>query len=309
MSQTGFLTRVLSLIRTYTDEPATNAKYSDAILITHIEAAWAAVLREMNRNSTHKVVARYDIPVTEGQNVYRLPVTVGQILDVVELDSDGNVDSWLVPRARSNPYGPLFSIEANTLRFRPHWTWDTKTYTLLYVPQGSVRLHEGSIAQTAVVNSESGNTCTVTLASSPTKGSKDMRPQAYAGQLFRLLGSSNSSYDCCQEMTIASHDPAAGTVTLNMALDDDLLVPAGGGATYTYEIVPRLPWADDEILIALKVALPILAVEGDGQRYSLQSRMLAEKMRDLRLDVANLDAMVGQRFVHDTRTNMRYLSY
>ena len=314
MAATGFISRTITRIRTFAAEPETNAKYTDAILLDMIEISWAEVMAELNRASSTSLCVRHDISAasatTGPTNTYLLPPTIHAILRLAKVNTTTGVVEWEeIPRSRWSPAGPGFLIEGNTVRFEPHWQRGTHTLRLTYIPSGDMRLHygtvDGTVGASAITNDTSANTCTVVLAATPTTGSLDTRPNAYAGSILRILGDggTNAAHDYCQERVITAYDVVTRTATMSPALTT---VPVGDAIPY--EVAPLLGNAFDAV-IAMDVAAQVVGIEGDGARSMSIERQFARKMRTLKLNAANQEAIVGQRFQHDTTQGMNFASW
>ena len=313
MAADGFLTRTLSRIRLFTDEPSINAKYTDDNLLDLIESSWADILQELNRNSSAPIVVRHDVSVstdaTLDGNTHLLPPTVGQVLRLSKVCSTtGRVEWEMMPRSRWNPAGHGIIVEGNTIQFTPYWDRGSYTLRLTYIPKGDLRLHEGTFdnsGDVAITNDTDANQAEVILASSPGTGTLDIRPNAYAGSVLRILGDVGGSptADYVQERIIRSYDVTTRTATVAPALT---YVPSG--TTVPYEIAPLLGQALD-IVVALDVAAQVIGIEGDAKRAASTERQYARKMRTLRLNAANLEAIVGQRFQHDTTHAERFIDW
>lgn len=297
----GFLERTISRIRKFVDEPATNAKYTDADLLDLIEVEWASILAELNRTGQRPLVVRHDLSVPQGAEILQLPPIVQNLLQIVKLTRTGDVEWAVTPASRYNPAGPGVLFEGPVIRFQPPWSGGTETLRLEFVPSGDIRLHGGTAG--TITNSLSANTCTVVLASSPSVGSLDTRPNAYAGSILRILSASTNNY--MQERIIQSYNVTSRTATLAPAFEAALLP---GGATVTYEIAPLLYQAHD-FVVAMAVARNIAVIEGDPARTKFLTQRYAERMRDLRLNESAYQGLVGDRMSVDTRYNRRYLEW
>ena len=117
MALTGsFLDRTITDFRLFADEPAVNAKYSDAVLIGKIEQAYAHIISEVNRNKVDPIVARFDVTYTTSSSItyHELPWLIGSIFGIyIETTSGTKVfDDSL---SRYNPDGREVWIEGHTL--------------------------------------------------------------------------------------------------------------------------------------------------------------------------------------------------
>lgn len=305
---TGFLSRTLSRIRLFTDEPSTNAKYTDADLLDLIRSSWTDVLGEIMRVTSKPIVVRHDISVA-GQdgitaNTYILPPTVGSILRIAKINTNTGNSEWdVVPRSRWNPDGPGVLFEGRAIKFQPDWAAGSYTLRVEYTPTGDLDMHIGTVDASAFSNDTSANTCTVVLASSPDTGSLDLRPNAYAGGVLRILSCDDDSEFPVQDRLITAYDYSTRTATLSPALTE---APATGDITY--EVATPLGEGFD-MVVALDVAAIVLGVEGDDKRSLSTQKQYARKLRSIRLNEANFEAIVGQRFEHDTAQNEYRMSW
>jgi hypothetical protein len=290
----GWLSDTISKIQLLVDEPDYKAKYTDSDLIDLIESEWTDVVEEMFRMAQNTISVRHEITFQRGTQYYVLPPTVGEITRLAERDATTHdIEFEMTPRSPYNPYGPNFTIEGNMIVLDPKWQGSSKTLELEYIPTGDVRLHDGTLSSIT-------NSTTVVLPASPTTGTLDTRPNAYAGSVFRVLSATTNDY--IQERVIKSYDVTTRTATLSAALDP---VPSG---TITYEIAPMLA-LHQAYLVAFSVARTILAVEGDNSRYSAMNREYQRKIRNLRLRVSNFQTIRGTRMETDTRSNERTHSF
>ena len=297
---TGFLTRSINRVRRYTDEPSTNAKWTDSDIIDEIESSWADTLSEINRLTTAPIVVRHDLNFQPSQNMYVLPPTVGRILQLAKINSTTGVIEWrLRPRSRFNPSGPGIIIEGNVIRVEPNWTEGNETLRLVYMLSGDLRLHSGT-AET-ITNDSTNHNCAVVLAETVTVGERDVRANAYAGCILRVLTATTNDYG--QERIITSYDHTTRTATLEPEYAD---VPGG---TVTYEVVPMVIGKSFDKVCSLDVAATILGIEGDQARAASVEKQFARKMRQIRLDQSAIESIVGSHFQSDTDDNLRYLGW
>lgn len=196
----SFLRTVIDRIRGYLDDPDLDAKYDDAFIVRHvIGPCMTDVISRLNHNWDNPVVVRHLASVCAGQAYYQLPPSIGEVWRVCTTDDSGNVlEDWR-PRGEWNPRGPMWSIEGNLLSFRPLPQSDV-CLEVFYVPNGDVSPHMG----TGTWDAESGR---FTMGG-VTLGSIDRRPNAYAGQVLRLLPSEG----WVEERVTAVHDVANGVL-------------------------------------------------------------------------------------------------
>jgi hypothetical protein len=216
----SFLRIVIDRIRGYLDDPDLDAKYTDDFIVRHvIGPCMTDVISRLNMNWDNPVVIRHIADLEEGCSYYQLPPGIGEIWRVCTTDDKGNViDDWK-PRGEWNPRGPLWSIEGNLLSFRPVLASNV-CLEIFYVPSGDVSPHMG-VGQWDAENKQ------FTFGATPTLGAIDRRPNAYAGQVIRLLPT--NSY--VEERVIGVHDVVNGVVKPRFNFHHE-------SGEYPYEIAP-----------------------------------------------------------------------
>ncbi len=202
-SSQSFLYTVIERVRTYLDEPATNAKYDNSWIVNHlIYPCMVDVLARINLNQDNPICVRHRVLLDPDQTYYQLPPNVQEIWRVAVSDADGYLQKEAYPRGVFNPSGPGWSIEGNLLTIQPQ-VITGESISIWYIPTGDVLCHYG----TGYLNGR-----VLTLASSPTLGQLDRRPNAYAGSILRLLPSTGP----IQERVIESHNVKTGKVTVRI---------------------------------------------------------------------------------------------
>jgi hypothetical protein len=216
----SFLRIVIDRIRGYLDDPDIDAKYSDDFIVRHvIGPCMTDVISRINHNWDNPVVVRHVAGICAGQPYYQLPPSIGEIWRVCTTDDQGNIiDDWK-PRGEWNPNGPLWSIEGNLLSFRPLPRTDV-CLEIFYVPNGDVSPHMG----TGHWDAENK---VFTMGATPTLGAIDRRPNAYAGQVLRLLPT--NTY--VEERVIGVHDVVHGVLQPRIAFHHE-------SGEMPYEIAP-----------------------------------------------------------------------
>jgi hypothetical protein len=294
----SFIERTRDSIREIAGEPTVHAKYSDDRLLTWIEQAYAHLLGEIGRRASNPLVVRFDIPLSTDTRVYTLPPIVQRVLDLEMLDESGNTVWYERPRSRYNPAGPNLVFEASTIRFTKDLT-NGYTLRVHFIPSGCVALHTGAVASVddvpRITNDPATNTATVVLAETPTAGTVDRRPNAYAGSIFRVLSDTGDA-NYIQDRIITAYNVATRTATLSPAFVDGF-VPTGDEVLY--EIAPPIERAMD-IVIATYVARTLCGIEGDAARFRTLSQLYAEQVRDIVAQVNHFSAL-DEGLKRDTR--------
>jgi len=287
----SFIARTISRIRDATDEPSTNAKWTDTKLLDLIEIAYAKTLADVNRVSQRPVIVRFDLTVTASVDKYVLPPVIGRIMAMQYVDSNDVVLKNYYPGDGRHPSYSGLSIEGNVVYFQDV---DQAAHTLriMFVPINCIKLHTHTILGTGIANSTANNNAVITLptAVSITTGSLDSRPNAYVGSVFRINSVSEAARDFSQDRVITAYDVTTRKATVEPAYTAALL--PGDADTVTYEIAPILTEQLD-IAIALYVARYIVGVEGDRDRYRIIDTEYVRTAREVRLNEAHYNMIQG----------------
>lgn len=292
----SFLSRAIDEVREGIDEPAINAKYTDARLIHQIEKCYSEVVSELNRLRSEPVVARFTITHSSSTSTvkYALPHTIGSIMAIYQTFDNSVAKVFYDSRGRLNTTGRGVWREGDALHVEPNILTDGDTLVIEYVPSGLARLINGtcSVDSTGLI---------VTLPSSPTNGTLDTHVQAYAGSVLRILRDTDSSYDIMQERTIVSYDCTTRQATLDIALSPN---PNGSTGTTYFEIAPFINKGLDEA-VGLYLAARIAAIEGDGGRAKLIRSMYQDSLRNLRLQAYYSNLVEARKMRADSYDNRR----
>jgi hypothetical protein len=267
LSGVGFLSECVSLIRKATDEPDTGPKYPDADLIEYIHSAFDQVLASINVETDHPILVRYEVPVVQGTQEYLLPCNMAEIWRIAKIDLDTGIPTHEV--WPTNPYtfrGDGFMVEGNILRFQ-HLNRTAETLEVLYVAAGDVSIHTATAA--------AGAADSITFPASPTDGTLDIRPHAYAGYTVRTLSGTGAG----QERIASAYNTATRVVTLRpdwtTAPDD----------TTVYEVLPQYSRLIKHV-VACYASLDVLANEAKSERRAEIERQLQRKMSALKMMLA-----------------------
>jgi len=283
----GFLQRSLRRIKKALDEPAVNAKYSDDEYIEYVEGAYAHVLGEINRNTQHPLTVFYEVTLgaAAADQHFTLPPSLvsGMILAIKLLNSSGDVIGLMRAPMRDNPYEAGYELHGNHLRIPRNTHTENTTMRFIYAPLSCPRLHYGDAGD----DSHSAAPTQAILGATPTKGILDLRANAYAGCIFRVLGA--DAHGITQERAIKAYYPETRQVTFWNALDP---IPT---TNLVYEIAPPLDSVLDTA-IALQAAKSVAAIEGQFRRRRVIKEELKEMIRDIRLQVANYDSYAGLHY-------------
>lgn len=274
MAMSGsFISRCISEVRRYTEEPLINAKYTDAVLIGMIEQAYAHIINEINRVNPEPIVAQFDVTYTSGTNQYLLPPQIGTIWAIYS-ESDSGYKVFYRSRGRLNPAGRRVWVERNMLHVQEGSIDTGSTITIEYIPLGVARLHTG----TCTVDSTGK---IITFGANPTDGTLDTHVHAYIGSVFRIVSDTDTAYDYIQERIISAYTNTSRQATTLIALSPN----AGDGVhsgTTSYEIAPAIHYGLDHA-ISMYLARWIVSIEGSITRARLLDKEYQEVLRNLRL--------------------------
>ena len=265
----SFLTRAIADVRESTDEPTQKAKYSSTRIIEHLEKAYIIVLNEINRNSRTPAVAKINKTIASGTTTYPLPHTVGSVHGIYKGDDTGG-KVFYDSRSKFNAFGRGMWIENQTLHIQTTNLYGIGTeLTIEYVPSGIARLHNGICTLNAAGD-------VVTFGATPNAGVLDTHHEAYAGSIFRCLGSDGTG-NYLQERGITAYNEIDREATLDAPLD-----PIPTGSNIYYEIAPAISKGMDTV-VALYAAWRITSTEGNAKRASNILKAYRNEIRNVRL--------------------------
>jgi len=298
---TGFMGTILGIARKTTDEPAVNAKYTDADILALTSDTWVQLWTDLNLTVEAPIIVRLDINVVSGTTHYSLPSVVGEIIRIAKVVADtGLLEFEMWPQSMYNPAGDGFHIEANTVVFTPTWK-DSHTLRIEYIPSGEVTFHEGLGTLDSTTTFQMDSMWTGGSPSSSFAGTFDNRDNAYAGYLLRIK-SGGSSW---AERVISAYDEGTGIATISVP--ETGLSSAPGDNSYVYEVVPAFGKLVTHVL-GLMVGRTILMREGNSKRYNLLTQEYKEKVRALRIKLRSMESRRADRFEGDVIENGTYRS-
>ncbi len=264
----SFLSRAIADVREASDEPTSVAKYTDVRIIKHLEDAYILILNELNRNSRTPAVAKITKTIASGITTYILPHTVGSIHGIYKAD-DGGGKVFYDSRSKYNVFGRGMWLENQTLHLQTTDMYGLGTeLTIEYVPSGIARLHNG----TCTLN-DAGTIAT--FGATPNAGTLDTHHEAYAGSVFRCLGSDGTG-NYLQERIITAYDETTREATIDVPLDP---IPTG---TIYYEIAPTISKGMDTV-VALYAARKLVLNEGNSKRAGNILKSYRDEIRNVRL--------------------------
>lgn len=219
---------ILEKTKTIIDDVAKELDYSDDFIFRHgIVPEYSRVMSRIQNTSTDYVISEFDLTTVKDQQYYTLPASIGEIIRIVDVYSDGRVKSELMPRSQYSSRGPNWHLEGNTLSIRPYPT-SAETFKIMYIPTTDVKPH---YADDGLVD---GDILGLTLSSggwgSQMLGDLDRRLGIYKGCILRVLPASG----LVEERVITEYNETTRNVSFRSALTTASLA----GDTLSYEIVP-----------------------------------------------------------------------
>jgi hypothetical protein len=299
-----FLSDTITRIRLLADEPSSSAKYSDSDIIRFIETDWSIINRELARLADNPILSRATITLDGTIQVYQLPPVIDRVIRIGEVRDNNTFKALYQTGGAWSPFSRGIALEGKTLKLDPNYEGESRTLVIDYVASGAVRLHYGTCT-IDTANSDTTETVLV-LGATPTAGTLDQRAHAYVGQTLRILADTPSDvYE--QESPCTAYDVTTRKLTVQPALDNDLLTSGYTGATsFNYEIAPPLGVVDAEV-IAYGVAMRMMSTEGDNRRNAYREEY-NRLMRELRLTASTYDTLSGNTFRPDSVLNPRFMS-
>jgi len=307
----SFIKTVLARIRGYLDDPDFDSKYTDQFLLQHVVMpSLVDVWSRCSLSADNPVLLDYNITFVENQECYVLPPCVGEIHEVVQytgatgnLISNGLPTDDIRPDHEQSRTGPGWMIEGNMLCFRPFPQnlssagTSNLTWTIRYTTNGDMLPHYCSSSNLGTLDTAKTG---FTFNSTADLGLIDYRPNAYAGQVIRLLSSTGGSgFGVTEERVIASYNPVNRVATLVRPFTVDQ-------GTYAYEVCPPQSQGMVEaiaIAAALKLGAWRKISQAQNQLLTQQYRAAIKTIGD---NLANMNLRTGKGYAKDTRDNPRW---
>jgi len=299
LSGTGHLKSLVDKIRLYSNNPATEAKFSDSNILDLIRTTWAQIILEHNNTAQNKIYAKLDITVVADQQDYVLPPTVQWVTHFAKMSTETLRPNWeLVQRDELSVFGPGFRIDGPNLHLDPVWK-SGETLQFKYIPNGEASLFE---ATTAVGGWDTSTGLTITAPASVTDGTLDTRAHAYAGYILRVLSTTDSSNNYQQERVITAYNNQTRVFTFAPALDP---IPVDGGSdTITFEVVPAHAYLFEDA-IAYRVAAMIATSDESNQVETRFQRRAQSILRNINLAATQINSRIATYYLNTDRTRNR----
>jgi hypothetical protein len=309
MDPTGsFLKTVIERVRGYLDDGDFDAKYTDQFLVNHvIMPGLVDVWSRCSLSADNPVMLSYDITLVNNQECYVIPPCVGEVHEIVQYTgntgsqvNDGIPTADLYPAHRMSVGGQNWAIEGNMICFRPfpqNLSGNT-TWTIRYTTNGDMMPH-----YCALVDANGGTLTTTSSFTLPSTvgtgglGQIDIRENAYAGQVLRLLNK-NGGITVREERVIESYNPATRVCTLRRPFTTNT---AGASSYYAYEICPPQSQGLVEavsLACSLKLGAWRKIAQSHAQMLNMQYRSAIKTIGD---NLSNMQMRTGKGWAKDTR--------
>lgn len=302
----GQVSGAIAQIRRLTDQPQIRAKYSDSDILDLMNESYQEVLQDLYAQADQPPIGAYEVSTVTDQEYYVLPASVGEVVRIWILDSDGNKYQEIIPGSSLNPYGHGIRFEGNQ-RFSVSPEWATGyTIRVEYISSGDILMCVGKF------DYADGSTSGLTLDPSNaqfevTAGGVDPRPNAYVGGFVGLLGASNefsatgdgASYVRfpIQHRIIDSYVASTGVFGVVPSWDFDISTAFDGtGPTIDFELYPiEAPaiWP----VITRHTARLIAGFENRKDRFKILTQLYSEAKRATALRFANFQTRSGDSLV------------
>lgn len=296
-SDYSFLTRMIAMVYSLSDEPQINNKYTDNDIIQKIQEEYVLALQRVNRSAKNKMLVTWSFTASSTTSRYMLPPTVGIVKAVYTkagLNGSTSPRFFFYEHQPEAAYPGQMSLEGHTLKFNyadyPEMFRVSDTVYVDYIPSGVCDLFEQA------VTTYSATTVTVPVAT-PVQGAVDRRPNAYLGATLRVIQDANNVQT--QERVITSQ-AFSGTnlvLTFEPALD-----PVPESSSIQVEVKPPMPLNMDS-LIATGVAYRIVDREGSAGRAQALEADYNTKLGDLIQTVNQFNVMNGPNTSRRTMLN------
>lgn len=292
-SGSGFISDVIGCVRRAVDEPSTEPKYTDSDILEFVSSAYDVVIADININTDHPILVRADLAVSPDSQTYNLPPHVAQIWRIAKINSTLHIPEWEAwPGSEFSFTGRGFQLEGNTIRFLSNWS-QADTLQVLFVPNSETFMHKGTIDELDVGTDVTDTT--IKFADGPDNGTRDTRPNCYAGYMVRLISSNTGRVE---ERIITSYDNITQIATINEAWQET----PDDSADVEYEVLPQFSRLIKHI-VCLRAAIDILAQEGNQKRMQTQTVAYQVKLSALRRYLSSKNARVPGHANGDTIDN------
>lgn len=299
----SFLETVVERARAYVNDPDTEAKYTDDWVIRHcVMPAMTDVLARLNLSQDNPIINRITLTLSTEDRYYQLPPCVGEVLEIGVYDSNWTLLQEAKPRDFLNPFQSGWRLEGNQLVIEPlPSSTDTARVTnfqVSFISNGQVYPHLSEDGGT--LEEDADGVHTVWLDPSPDKGALDRRPNAYVGQMIRLIPANGA----VEERVIGSSGYTGGRfwVTTRSPFTE-ISAPQD---TIKYEIAPQGHEAlYDAIALLVGYKLGVMCRRNESHLQGLQI-LFRNSMKTIKDNLHTMQQRRPKRYAADTRDNDSY---
>jgi len=281
MHTSGSILRTITeQVRVLLDLPTVDAKYSDNYMISNlVGSSLVNILARLHMTNQAPYIFRLPITIVEGQTSYELPPNVQEVLRVAGVDDQGAIVYDPRPGHTREWGGEVWRLTgapgAYSVEMGPELI-KKQTVTVYYVANGDMIPHlgTGSIAT-------SGTKHVLTLATSPTLGLVDRRPNAMQGMILRILPTGTASQ--IESRIIESQVVSSGSWKVTVPAFSGQTPPV---ASIEYEVVPMGFYAlVDAVAADIAYKLGNKATRGQLDNIMLQYKKAMKTIGDMMTNV------------------------
>lgn len=305
----SYLSRTVRWVRAHADEPATaNVRYTNDDICTLLWGVQDEVMTDLLAASPSVPVSRYTFEIVADQELYQLPPNISEFHRLCKFNSMTGLPQWEVcPRDRMHPWGPGFQMEGlSRFRLTPIPRTGGESITIEYVPGGLCMAHQSVMPIYTGANdtgtqllTTSGGVLTHT-SSDWFLGAYDRRPNAYIGQIVRLLGTTNGatpsgfSFFPVMERTVNTYGGPADSLSVGWKPDIDLTTAQLGAladpqtfpgmvSPRTYVVYEVIPMIDPMVmwLATIRTAQRIVTIQDKPRKMALLENIYQKQKRTL----------------------------
>lgn len=232
VSTGSILYRCIEHIRFMLNEPEVDATYSDVYLLNMVlMPAMKTVMSRFNLNRDDPIRLRFTLSLAAGTEYYSLPPNMQEVYRVSKITDNKLPSNDYIPREEESWWGPGWTLDGNTIAFRPTPLADDSEWLIWYVPSANFKPHYGTGLQNLLDEPN-----VITLQSTPTFGELDRRANAYAGAILRLLPAGPTGVQ--QEHVVEESYLESNLWKVRLRTTPDPSV--AGQSSLAYEVLPPL---------------------------------------------------------------------
>ena len=301
MDSTGsMLKTVIERVRGFLDDPDLEAKYSDDYIVRHIMApAFSSIMSRLNNSSQTPVMQRLSMPLSQNIADYQLPPCIGEIWRLCVIDETGRVLQEAIPRGLYNLRGPNWKIEGNILSFMPYPNADYSTMEVWYVHSGDFTPLYSTGGVSSFTLNTAKDTVTINASTAPTVGMWDRRPNAYVGQMLRVLPTTGA----CEERLISGWAYSGSSNTFTATLRKPFSYATGNTNMPAFEIAPE---GSENLFEAVAAASALkLATyrKLSGEHFGMIQAQYRDAMKTVMDHYSNMQMRMPKAWEKDTVDN------